>query len=413
MDSVANITIARKSRRARTHRETVHGDEAHVIDALRERDELKGMLLFDELRQRVVIAKPPPWDGMELHEPWSDVCTTELMSHLQRHGYSIRGRGVVDAAVAVVARDRKRHPVREFLQNAKLLWDKRERLSGMFADYFDAQGDADYLASISRAFLTSAVARTLRPGCKVDTLPVLEGPQGAGKSQSVRVLGSPWVNESLPALSDPKEAALALRGVWFVELSELAAMTRAEVESIKAFISRQVDDIREPYARHTASNPRQCVMVGTTNAATYLRDHTGNRRFWPVRCGSIDLAALERDRLQLFGEAVHAFEAGEQWHLTDEAEALARNEQERRRYVTELEVDCIAYLDRMRSQGYTEVVMRGVIEAVGGIRCLENPREAGAIGAQLAGIMARNGWQPGDVIGRGARRRNLWRYAGE
>jgi predicted P-loop ATPase len=408
----ADIGTARKRRAARNP-ERITGDEAHVIDALRTHEDLRGMLTFDEFQHRIVISSQPPWDGMEYRKPWSDECTTELMSHLQRRDFVIRGRGVVDAAVAVVARDRKRHPVREFLQGCKAAWDGQKRIERLFTEYYDAQGDTRYLTAVSRAFLLSAVARILKPGCKVDTVAVFEGNQGAGKSQSVRILGGEWVNESLPSLSDPREAALALRGVWFVELSELAAMTRAEVESVKSFISRQVDDIREPYARHSTAYPRQCVMVGTTNASTYLRDHTGNRRFWPIRCRVIDLELLARDRVQLFGEAVHAFEAGEAWHLSRENELLANQEQECRRYVSELEADCLAYLDRMRSQGQTEIEMRAVIQNVCGIECRRNQRDAGVYGAQLAGIMSRNNWTQVAVIGRGPRRRNLWRYVEE
>lgn len=410
--SVAKLDAAR-ARRAAEKVAKIPGDEAHVIDALRTHDDLRGMLTFDELRARVMIETQPPWDGMQLGQPWSDTCTTELASHLQRQGYAIRSRSVIDAAVAVVARDRKRHPVREFLYACKAVYDGQHRLARLFCDYYGAQGDVIYLSAVSRAFLISAVARALKPGCKVDTLPVLENRQGTFKSQSVRALGDPWVNESLPPMSDPQEAALAVRGAWFVELPELAAMTRSEVESVKSFISRQVDDVREPYARHSTSNPRQCVMVGTTNASTYLRDHTGNRRFWPIRCGTIDLEALHRDRVQLFGEAVLAFEAGEQWHLNREAERLASQEQERRRYVPELELECLAYLDRLRTQGQREIEMRSVIQSVGRIDCQEHPREAGAVGAQLASIMARNGWRAADVVGRGQRRRNLWGYVGE
>lgn len=393
--------------------EKLPGDEAGVIEALRTRDDLRGVLTYDEFHQRIMIAEPPPWNARLAGAAWDDVATTECMAFLQAAGHPIRGRGVVEAAVAVVARDRPVHPVRRFLDGCRAVWDRTPRLHAMFEAYYGAEGDATYLAAVSRAFMISAVARIYAPGCKVDTVPVFESPQGSGKSRSLRVLADPWITESLPPLSDGKEAALALRGVWFAELAELAAMTRAEIEHVKAFISRQVDDIREPYQRHSTRSPRGCILIGTTNAATYLRDHTGNRRFWPIRCTLIDLDALARDRMQLFGEAVHAYEAREPWHITGDVERTAAQEQERRRYVPELELECVAYLDRMLTQGHREIEMRTVIAEVGRIDSRDHPREAGAMGSQLAGIMARHGWQSADRIGRGERRRNLWGYVGD
>lgn len=412
--AIAKLDQWRETQDAKSERpQRIVADEAKVIEALRTRDDLRGMVTFDEFGQRIIIAEPPPWKPLLVGGTWTDTATTGLMAYLQAQRYVIRGRGMVEAAVAMVARDRPIHPVRTFLDGCRAVWDGTPRLHMLFEAHFGAEGDERYLAAVWRAFLISAVARIYAPGCKVDTVPVLEAVQGAGKSRSLRVLADPWITESLPPLSDSKEAALALRGVWFAELAELAAMSRAEVEHVKAFLSRQVDDIREPYARHSTRTPRQCVMVGTTNAATYLRDHTGNRRFWPVRCGVIDLDALARDRMQLFGEAVHAYEAGEPWHLIGDVQRTAAQEQERRRYVPELEVECVAFLDRMLSQGHRELEMRLVIAEVGRIDTRENPREAGAVGSQLAGIMSRHGWRSADRIGRGERRRNLWGYVGD
>jgi Virulence-associated protein E len=130
-----------------------------------------------------------------------------------------------------------------------------------------------------------------------------------------------------------KDAAQDLRGKWIVELAELSAMKRSDVERTKAFMSRKIDHYRPSYGRRSQDFPRQCVFAGTTNADTYLGDETGNRRFWPVRVGAVDLAALARDREQLWAEAVAAFKAGERWWLTGEAEEGAGAEQESRRIV--------------------------------------------------------------------------------
>lgn len=382
------------------------GDELHIIAALREMPQLKGRLEFDEFAQRVGFSSEPPW--RRRGDGWTDCDTTELAAFLQENGYRVRSRAVVDAAVQVVARDRIVHPVCQFLEACKAVYDGTPRLATLFPDYFDAQGDAAYLQAIGGKFLISAVARVFAPGCKVDTLPVLEARQGAGKSRAVRIIGEPWITESLPSLADSREAAMALRGVWIAEVAELAAMTRAETEHVKAFISRQVDDVREPYQRHTTRLLRQTVMIGTTNDSTYLRDGTGGRRFWPVRCGLIDLEMLARDRMQLLGEAVLAYEAGTPWHLDRDAERLAASEQEARRYRTELETTLLEYLDQRTAAGTHEIDMRDAIRTVCNLDSADDQRRAAAYGAQLASLLAQNGWRQARVTGRGSRRRNIW-----
>lgn len=164
------------------------------------------------------------------------------------------------------------------------------------------------------------MARALTPGEKVDAMLILEGGQGVGKSSALRVLtGESWFGDALPDMGS-KDAATYLRGKWIVEIAELTAVRRADLEQVKAFLTRQEERYRPPYGRTEVFEPRRCVFAGTTNSSDYLRDETGNRRFWPVRVGTIDLDAIEDNRDQLWAEAVVAYQSGENWWLEGEAE---------------------------------------------------------------------------------------------
>jgi predicted P-loop ATPase len=313
--------------------------EANVAIALRYAPELTGRLRFNELSQAAECTALP-WRQYQGWRPWTDNDDTALAVWCQHQG--IRAKPATCAgAVQLVAADRPHHPVRAYLDG--LRWDGTPRIGTWLETYLDAKAKGEgeeseargklYLGQVGRKALIQAVARIYEPGCKADHTVILEGPQGALKSSAVRVLAKheAWFTDEISDLGT-KDAAQDLRGKWIIELAELSAMKRSEIERTKAFISRSTDHYRPSYGRRSQDFPRQCAFFGTTNADAYLGDETGGRRFWPVKVGTIKLDELRRDRDQLWAEAVEGYKAGEKWWLDAKAEIEARKEQKDRRH---------------------------------------------------------------------------------
>jgi len=230
----------------------------------------------------------------------------------------------VISAIELYAKHRTFNPVTDYLNG--LEWDGVARLDGWLTTYLGAENN-EWAQLIGAKFLISMVARAMRPGCKVDTVLIIEGEQGLMKSTAAEILcGTEYFGDGLPDMHN-KDALQYMSGKWLIEISELSAMRRSEVEDVKRFITAKVDKYRPAYGRNMVSHPRTCVFIGTTNATEYLKDDTGNRRFWPVRCGSIDLERLRCDRHMLLAEAVHCFRTGERWWLAGAENDLAATEQ--------------------------------------------------------------------------------------
>jgi putative DNA primase/helicase len=290
-------------------------NEANVITALTNDEAFAGALVFDEFRQELLVNRPLPWDENALVIPraWSDADDVRCAEWLQRREINVTPI-VVSRSVSAIARDIRIHPVREYLNNIR--WDGVPRMETSAIAYLGAE-DTRLNRAFGSLWMISAIARIMRPGAKVDHMLILEGPQGAKKSTALKALaGEEWFIDELAEIGS-KDAAQQLRGVWIVEIAELDAISRAEVSRIKSFLSRSVDRYRPPYERYVIDVPRQCVFAGSVNPDTYLRDETGNRRFWLVRCGHIDLDALRRDRDQLWAEAVARYREGAVWWLDD------------------------------------------------------------------------------------------------
>ncbi len=296
---------------------TPERNEANVITALSCDEAFAGSLVFDEFRQEIIVARKLPWDDqlIPLPRPWADADDVRCAEWLQRREINVPPV-VVSRSVTAVARDIRIHPVRDYLNG--LVWDGVPRLDSWALTYLGAD-DTPLNRAFGALWAISAIARIMQPGAKADHMLILEGPQGARKSTALKVLaGADWFTDELAEIGS-KDAAQQMRGVWIIEIAELDAIGRAEVSRIKAFLSRTVDRYRPPYERYVVDVPRQCVFAGSVNPDTYLRDETGNRRFWPLRCGTIDLDALRRDRDQLWAEAVVRYREGAVWWLQDPA----------------------------------------------------------------------------------------------
>ena len=254
------------------------------------------------------------WDGRVLRD--NDL--TQLAADMdEAYGFQ-PSADLAHRTVALVASKDTHHPVRAWLRS--LRWDGIHRLDDWLPQVTGSQGMLD--GCYGRKLLLSMVARVMRPGCKVDTVLILVGDQGAGKSQLVGTLGGLWFKDSGLSIGD-KDGYIAVRGAWLYELGELDSISRRDLSQVKAFISSQTDDYRPPYGRNNVQQPRQVVFVGTTNEGAFLSDSTGSRRFWPVRVGrKVDLDLLGTMRDQLFAEAVVAFDQGEPWWLSTEEDAL-------------------------------------------------------------------------------------------
>jgi predicted P-loop ATPase len=300
---------------------------SNLILYLRHHTEWQRVLAYDEFSARTVIRKRPPWGEEAFDAHWTDHSESLTRVWFQREDINA-GLGDVSRAVQAAARSNPFHPVREYLD--ALVWDRTPRLDTWLTTYWKA-ADTPYSRAIGPRFMISAVARIYQPGVKVDHTPIFEGPQGKQKSEALRTLaGDAWFTDRLSHVAS-KDAAIEIAGAWLVEIAEMDALTRASASAMKAFLTRRFDRFRPPWARHLVRLQRQSAFAGTINPPIggYLKDATGARRFWPVACGGvIDRDAIERDRDQLWAEAVARFKAGEKWWLeTPELEALATAEQ--------------------------------------------------------------------------------------
>lgn len=268
-------------------------------------------LAFNSLSERVEWTLP---DGRVLAV--DDHHEAEIGLLLARQYGIHAATAVVHECVSWAGHRHEYSPIADFLE--ALEWDGVERISTWCSRYLGAPADR-VTQAMGRAWLVQAVARALKPGCKADTVLILKGRQGSGKSTSLAILGGEWFRDTPIDLAS-KDRFSALQGAWIYELAELDSLRRAEAQTLKAFVSSQRDSYRPSYGRNTRDIPRTTVFAGTTNDDEFLQDATGSRRWWVVETTSCDAEALRHDRDQLWAEAVHAYREGESWHLEADIE---------------------------------------------------------------------------------------------
>lgn len=291
---------------------------------------------YNELANRVQVTGPVPWDRPADNKFWRDADTAQLKALLDTRYVSFSSRNH-DVCFAKVADDRRFHPIRDYLDSLPP-WDGECRVDSLFIRCLEAD-DTEYVRTVTRRLFAAAVARVYQPGIKFDCLTVIDGAQGIGKSTLLKELvGDEYYSETLSLTDmDDKTGAEKLQGYWVIEIGELAGMKKADVEKVKGFLSTTDDKYRPSYGRVVESHPRQCVVIATVNGERgYLRDITGNRRFWIIKCRQKEQARkwsfTKEERDQIWAEAVALWRGGEKLYLEDTelpaAEALQREAME-------------------------------------------------------------------------------------
>lgn len=311
--------------------------------------------LSDGMEIRDDIA-PVPWKHPTKF--WRDADDDQIISYIEQRYGAFSNRNY-DIAIGKVADDRSYHPIREYLSSLPP-WDGARRVDTLLIDYLGSP-DNPYVRTVTRKMLVAAIRRIFHPGCKHDSMLVLSGPQGIGKSTLIARLGGEWFSDSL-SLSDThdKTAAEKLQGYWILEIGELAGLRKAEVEVLRSFLSRQNDIYRAAFGKRATPHLRQCIFFGTTNEEQgYLRDTTGNRRFWPVHTpggGTRHSWELTREDInQIWAEAKYLYDQGEKPMLDDEVAELARTAQREAMETDDREGLVLEYLDKLLPEDWAKM----------------------------------------------------------
>lgn len=334
---------------------------ANIVTVLAGDIRFKGRIYLDEFANRGMVTLPLPWESGEGARMWTDTDDAQLALRLEKE-YGITGPAKIETALKVVGFNNRRNEVADFIKNCK--WDGNQRIHTLLRDYLGADQSV-YTAEIMRKALVAAIARALSSeGVKYDTMIVFKGPQGIGKSTFLSRLGMRWFSDSLYSF-EGKEAAELIQGTLINEVGELSAMTKTETEIVKQFLSKTHDIYREAYGKRTNKYPRRCIFFGSTNSEEFLKDVTGNRRFWPVRVGEVTPRKSiwddmdEEEVAQIWAEAYTYYLLGEDLErLSVKAQEIAEAMQDEFRETNPKEGAIQAFLEKKIPPNWYEMQVR-------------------------------------------------------
>lgn len=316
---------------------------------------LKGKIAIDTFASQGVAMGALPWNSCDEQRPWSDNDDANYANYMEQY-YDIKGRELLSQALIITSGRHEFSNVKKYLTGLK--WDGQKRLETLLSDYLGAE-DSPYTRAVMRKTLCAAVARALNDMVKFDNMPIITGPQGIGKSTFLRTLGKSWFSDSLTTF-EGKDAAELIQGMWIVEVGELTAMSKQETNMVKQFLSKVDDIYRVPYGRRTGRYPRRCVFFGTSNESEFLKDNTGNRRFWPIDAGVIEPVKSVWDDLpdevdQIWAEAYMYYLLGEKLFLPKEIEEMAESTQEHHSDSSAIDGIIKDYLDTMVPENWLQM----------------------------------------------------------
>ena len=344
-----------------------------VCQVLEKHSRWKGRIWYDTFLEKIQT------DAFGPTENWTDYLAVRVTRWIQAvFEFPTLGTERVHEAADAVARGNPKNSLKEWLDG--LTWDNTHRMHDVLPRGFGTPL-TPYHVRVGECWLISMVARALRPGCKVDTMPVFEGSQGAGKSSALAILGGEWFGECHEDFGS-KDFVLSLKGRWLIEVAEMHAFRRADVDRLKGIMSTRIDRVRLPYGRVTEEHPRQSVFAGTTNRDDWQADDTGARRFWPVRCGFLNPDWLRENREQLFAEAVTRFKAGEDWWSVPVLQAST--EADERRPEDPWEEIIGSYMEPQRTYSAREIL--------GGPLQIDIKDQSNAAAKRVGVILRRLGW---------------------
>lgn len=341
----------------------------NILTVLDNDPNIKRKLRYNAFANRAIVEAGVPWVGGDRAHDYRDVDDSGLYDYLEK-SFNLGSMTKVEDAKNIIFEKNKFHPVVEYIEGLDE-WDGVKRIESIFIDYLGAE-DTMYHREVAKIHLTAAVARVFQPGIKYDLAVFLVGKQGIGKSTFIAKVAKnqEWFSDSVYTLKG-KEAAELIQGAWHVELGELSALRKADRDSAKSFITKTDDVYRIPYSRNVSRFPRQCVFWGSTNESDFLRDPTGERRYLPIRCGSVEptkdiFKDLDEDVDQIWAEAYHLYKSGQPIHLSKKLSTVANEIREAYKEDNPLQGLIIEYLGDPKPENWFDMELSDRLRWING-----------------------------------------------